>query len=503
MGRFAGKCLTAVALLGILVPGMGSSARAADDDYFRLIRRAVTDEDRTELTRLARLDSWRFRQVTNRLADLAMAQMPEMDGDRSLGGYNRFVISGVLASIYMEVTGDKTLARQLRRMRDWTHEDLLERRRINSLLATAHEEGEPPLRALERAIPVCRRLEDDRCVGMLHGSLGALLEAAHRPVMASLNFEKAAEGFRRAGELPRLRDALLSRGQLLLAHGDNAEAATDLGAAAAVSRRVGDMPTSVGSLLLLAEALVGDDRRQPALDALAEARDLAITADLPILAARAIMLRTGIRDQAGPTAGTAPDYEAAARLAEKGGNLLLVSRAYLEAARANARVGDPAQGAEDIEKALAAARLAGVDNGLPVMLLLAGDLHGRVKDWERAVRRFDEAARRFGEFEDDEGVARALEQKGTTLLEVEKFDAARQALAEALPLARQSGSMAIEGRVEGGLAALALIRGDMEEARRRYDRSADLLERAGDSFQALRMRDLRRSLETPPPGNER
>ncbi len=357
------------------------------------------------------------------------------------------------------------------------------------------------MRDLEKAIPICQRLEDDRCVGMLHGSMGDFLANANRPVMSALNFEKAAEAFRRAGELPRLRDALLSRGQVLLTHGDYAEAATDLGAAAAVSQRVGDRPARVGSLLLLAEALMSDNRRQPALDALAAARNDAIAADRPLLAARAILLRTSIRDSDGPTAGTAPDYEAAARLADKGGDLLLVSSAYLEAARAHAQVGDPASGAEDIEKALAAARLAGVDEDLPVMLLLAGDLHGRVEDWERAVRRLDEAARRFRESADAAGVARALEQKGATLLEAEKYDAAFQALNEALPLAVESGRVGIEGRVEGGLAALALIRGDTDEARRRYGRSADLLESAGDEFQSLRMRELGRALDAPPPGN--
>ncbi|MCZ6599321.1 MAG: tetratricopeptide repeat protein [Acidobacteria bacterium] len=503
MVRLAEKSLVAVVLLATLVPGMVPFAQSGADNFFRLVRRAVTDENEAELIRLVRRDPWGFRQVINRLADLALAQMPAEDEGRSLGGYNRFVVSGLLAGIYMEETGDTTLAQRLRRMRSWTHEDFLERRRINILLAGAHEEDKPPLRALEKAVPACQRLEDDRCVGMLHGALGDFLEKAHRPVMAALNFEKAAEAFRQACALPRLRDALLARGQLLLVHGDHAEAATDLGAAAAVSQRVGDRPARVGSLLLLAEALMAAGRRQPALDALAEARNVAISADLPLLAARAILLRTSIRDKAGPTAGTAPDYEAAARLAEKGRDLLLASSAYLEAARAHAQVGDPARGAEDIEKALSAARLAGMEDGLPAMLLLAGDLHGRVEDWERAVRRLDEAARRFRESSDDAGAARALEEKGTTLLESEQYGAARQALQEALPLARESGSMAIEGRVEGGLAALALIRGDMDEARRRYGRSADLLESAGDSFQALRMRDLRRSLETPPASSGR
>jgi tetratricopeptide (TPR) repeat protein len=502
MDRLAPKFLTAALLLASLVPGTASFAQGGDDDFFRLVRKAVTDEDETELIRLVRLDPWGFRQVTDRLADLALDQMPAQDEGESLGGYNHLVVTGLLASIYLEVTGDKTLAEQLRRMRAWTHEDLLERRRINTLLATAHEGVKPPLRALEKAIPTCERLQDDRCVGMLYGSLGDFLEKADRPVMAALNFEKAAEAFRRAGALPRLRDALLSRGQVLLGYGDHAESASDLGAAAAVSQQVGDTQAHVVSLLLLAEAVMADGRRQPALDALAQARNVAISADLPLLAARAILLRTGIRDKAGPTTGTAPDYEAAARLAEKGGDLPLVSSSYWEAARAHARVGNPARGAEDIEKALAAARLSGVEDGLPAMLLLAGDLHGRVEDWERAVRRLAEASQRFREAGDQEGVARALEQKGTTLLEAEQYLAAQQALEEALPVARESGSMAIEGRVEGGLAALALIRGDMEEARRRYDRSADLLESAGDSFQALRMRDLRRSLPTPPAGGE-
>jgi hypothetical protein len=53
----------------------------------------------------------------------------------------------------------------------------------------------------------------------------------------------------------------------------------------------------------------------------------------------------------------------------------------------------------------------------------------------------------------------------------------------------------VEGRVEGVLGALALTRGDLSTARQHYERSVALLERGGDTFQALRMGEILRELD--------
>ena len=483
-----------VALLLVTPASWGQESRGS---YFREIRQAVTDEDEERLFVLARADPWAFREVTNRLADLALNQTLDSNDRDAIGGYNRFVVAGLLASIYLQVTEDRTLADRLRFMRDWTPADLEERRAVDELMARADMDPSVSVRDLEKSVTTCRRLQDERCVGMLHGSAGSLLERGGHPQMAGLHYEKAAEAFRHAGELPRLRDALLARGQLLLGERHYAMAADALGAAGAIAEAVNDPAAQAGSLLLLGEALVADGRLSQALAALARSRDVALAADLPVLAARAIVVRTGLRDAEGPMAGTATDYEVAARLAEKGQDRILVSRAYLEAARAHAAVGDPEVGAADIEKALAAARLAGFQEGLEGMLLLSAEFHGRIGDVTRALRRVDEAITFFRAGDDRAGEARANEQKGSILLEAERLAEARPPLAEAVRLARDAGDLKVEGRAEGGLAVLALIAGNKDEARQRYRHSAELLEKAGDSFQAMRMRHLLEAIETP------
>ncbi len=172
-----------------------------------------------------------------------------------------------------------------------------------------------------------------------------------------------------------------------------------------------------------------------------------------------------------------------------------MSQAYTQAARAHAAAGDPSVGAEDIEKALAAARLAGFADGLEALLLLSAELHARIGDLPRALRRLDEAIRSYRQSSDVEGEARAQQQKGSILLEAEKLDEARGPLLAAVQLARTAGTPGIEGRAEGGLAALDLIAGDAQQARARYLRSASLLQEAGDDFQALRMRKLLEAME--------
>ena len=88
-----------------------------------------------------------------------------------------------------------------------------------------------------------------------------------------------------------------------------------------------------------------------------------------------------------------------------------------------------------------------------------------------------------------------MEQRGTLLLEAERFEEAVAPLTEAHRLAREAGEQLIEGQAEGGLAVLAMMAGRPQEAVTRYRRSGDLLAGAGDSFQAMRMRRLADSIE--------
>jgi tetratricopeptide (TPR) repeat protein len=479
----------------LLLAGVISPAQESGDPFFLQVRKAVSEENVQGLHLLARMDPWSFREVTNRLADLALNQTLEEEENDVLGGYNRFLVAGLLAGIYLEETGDRSLAERLHSMREWSEEDVEERRQINLLLEATDEEDHPAPRQLEKAVARCQALEDDRCVGMVHGALGHLLEMQGHADAAALNYERAGQAFRRARELPRLRDALLSRGQLLLENGHYADAAADLGSASAVAEELGDPVTRTGSLLLLAQALVRQGQREQALHALAAARDTALAANLHVLAARAILIRTGLRDGGEPIARSARDYEAAARLAEKGQDRVIVSKCYLEAARAHNAGGDPVQGAADIEKALAAARLAGIEGDIPVMLLLAADLHSNADDLPRALRRLDEAWKLYLEAGNLAGQARALEQKGTLLLEAERIQEAAGPLTEAHRLAQEVGDVLTEGRVEGGLAVLAMMAGRSQEAITRYRRSAELLAEAGDPFQAMRMRGMAESIE--------
>jgi tetratricopeptide (TPR) repeat protein len=478
----------------ILAAGLAGGATPAqapadlEDEYFRLVRRAVTDEDEEALYELARNAPWAFREVANHLADLAIRQVGEEEPSDAVGGFTRYIISGHLASIYWQVTEDPTLAERLRRMRDWSPEDMREWRGAIDLLEQVTAATPPRPRQLEKALGVCRRLGDLRCTGMIQGALGDLVLRAGQRDAAILHFEKAAEALREAGEMPRLRDALVARGQVLLGLGRYGGAAEDLGAAAAISGQVDDKVGRIGALLILAEALDGDGRRQRAFEVLSEARDAAFQDDLPGFAARAIIMRTRMRDPEGSLPSSAIDYEAAARLAEQAGDLDTVARAYLNAARIHAAAGEDARGAEVIEKAISAIRLSDSERGLEVMLMLAGELHARLEDWDRAVNRIREADRLLESKGDREGMALAREALGTTLLEAGRRREAVEPLGQAAALARESGLLLVEGRVEGALGALALAEGDPETARRHYDRSVELLERGGDRFEARRMR---------------
>ena len=80
----------------LLLAGSHSLAQESADPFFRQVRKAVSDENIQELHLLARFDPWSFREVTNRLADLALNQTLEEDEEDVLGGYNRFLVAGLL-----------------------------------------------------------------------------------------------------------------------------------------------------------------------------------------------------------------------------------------------------------------------------------------------------------------------------------------------------------------------------------------------------------------------
>jgi len=129
-----------------------------EEDYFRLVRRAVTDEDEEALFDLARGAPWAFREVTNQLADLAMRQGGDEAAEESVGGFTRYLISGHLASVYWHVTDDPTLPERLRRMRDWSPQDMREWRKAADLLEQVGSETPPRPRQLEKALAICRRV---------------------------------------------------------------------------------------------------------------------------------------------------------------------------------------------------------------------------------------------------------------------------------------------------------------------------------------------------------
>jgi tetratricopeptide (TPR) repeat protein len=466
-----------------------------EEEYFRLVRRAVTDEDEEGLFELARAAPWAFREVTNQLADLAMRQGGDEVAEESVGGFTRYLISGHLASVYWHVTNDPTLPERLRRMRDWSPQDMREWRSAADVLEQVASDEPPRPRQLEKAMGICRRLGDLRLTGMILGALGDVLQRAGHREAAVLNFEKAAEVLREAGELPRLSNALVIKGQILLGMDRYAPAAEALGAAAAISEQVGDEAGRIGALLILAEALEAGGRRDRAFEVLSEARDASFREDLPGFAARAIIMRTRMRDPDVVLPSMAIDYEAAARLAERAGDLDTVAQAYLNAARIHAATGEDARAAEVIEKAVSAKRLSDDESGLEGMLMLAGDLHARLEDWDRAVNRLRDARGLYEAMGDREGLARAQEALGTTLLEAGRYQEAAVSLGEAVELARENDLVLVEGRVEGTLGALAVTQGDLSAAREHYGRSATLLEKAGETFQALRMRKILKGLE--------
>ena len=108
-------------------------------------------------------------------------------------------MAGLLVGVYLDETGDELLWERLQNMRTWSQEDLEERRKINDMLSTVMGEEPPSPRQLEKAAASCQRLADDRCVGMVHGALGSLLERRGHVDAAALNFERAGQAFRRAG----------------------------------------------------------------------------------------------------------------------------------------------------------------------------------------------------------------------------------------------------------------------------------------------------------------
>ncbi len=485
---------------------MPGQAGGAEDEFFRRVRRAVTSEQTEALYALAVEDPWSFREVTHQLADLAMRQTGAApggsEGDGSGDeGLSRFLIAGHLAAIYMQMTEDITLAQRLKVMQAWSPSQVQARVAVDDLLAATGGTAPPSPRELEKSANTCRELGDLRCAGLVDGALGQTLERLGHADPAVLHYEKAAAAFRAGGELPRLRDALLARGQLLLDTARPGPAAESLGAAAAVSEQIGDAEGEIGSLILLAEAQVASGQTSRAFDVLSRARQIAFDAGLPVLAAQVILERARLRDADGARPTSAADYEAAGRLAEQGRALPLVAEAYLNAARIHAAAGATARGAEVIEKAVAAARLGGLSDQLGELLFLAGELHGDLDDWERAVTRYRDAAAHFARRGDDGAEARARQHLGAALLEAGRPEEARAPLMEAIRLARAGGLPQVEGLAEGGLGAAALARGDRAVAQAHYRRSAELLAAGGDAFQSLRMQRIAEELAERPQGS--
>ncbi|MFQ5719519.1 MAG: tetratricopeptide repeat protein [Acidobacteriota bacterium] len=462
---------------------------------FVQVRRAVTSGDDERLYDLARTDPWGFREVVNHLGDLVVEQ-----GGRQAAA-DAFVsafVAGHLAAIHLQATGDHSLADRLRRILDWSGRDMARRAEVDDLLSRVESPAPPLPRDLEKAAHVCERLSDQRCLGLVRAGIGRLHERAGRSAMAILWYERAVPAFRQAGEMGRLRNALLSSGQLLLSAGQAGDAARSLGAAATISAEIGDPGGQAATLVILGEALGARGSRDRALAALTEARRIAIDHQLPGVAADAILLRATLRDEKGALPASAEDYLAAARLAQQAGNLGTVVKALMRGGTILLHAGETGRAAETIDRGLSAARLGHLDADVLALLLLGAELDAQLDDFDRAIRRLQEALELVRGSGEPAREARVLELFGTTLLEAGRLDAAVGPLEEARDMAHEIDATAVEGRAEGGLGAVTLARGDLPAAREHYSRSAELLEKAGDRFQALHMRRILETIETRP-----
>ncbi|MFQ5671102.1 MAG: tetratricopeptide repeat protein [Acidobacteriota bacterium] len=468
-----------------------SDAGSADKPLFRQIREAVTSEDEATLFTLVREQPWAFREVTHQLADLAVKQGAQATAGEA---FTRLVVAGHLAAIYLQETGDRSLADRLQRIMSWTGYDMRDRTKVDDLLDRLGTDSPPSIHELEKGVKVCRELQDPRGTGLAEAALGQMFQQKQQTEMASLHYQRAADAFRRGGDLRRLRDAQLARGQLLLDAGRSKAAVDPLGGAAAVSEQVREPDVQVGCLLLLAQALGDSGERERAFRILSQARKISFAADLPQLGARAIILRATLRDGNETAPASANDYEAAARLAEQAMDLGLVTEAYFRAARIRFQIGENHQAAELGEKALAAARLAGLTHRMGALLLLSAEIYADLGEWERALRRLREAEKVYGDLGEARGRAEALVQLGTTYFQAGQAEQASASLKEALAFARAQGFRDVEGRAEGGLGAVALSGGDLALAQQHYGRSAILLEAAGDQFQSLRMERIRKNI---------
>ena len=459
------------------------------------LRHAIAISDTKTILALTHEDPWGVREVANQLADLAMHESAEApEGALDEQALRPLVLAGHLAAVYRDETGDETLADRVRRMARWSPEEKVERAGVDDALA-AVETAEPPSAAvLEAGLEICRRLGDGRGLGLVHGGLGRLLERQGRLPEAADSFAAAAETLRAAGELRWLRDAQLSRGQILLRL-QRAEAAAEvLDSAASLGAQLQDPAGRVGALFLLAEALRANGKEAGALAALTEARRTAINADLPGLAARAIMQRTMIRDGAAVGAGAAPDALAAARLAEEAGDLDLTALAWRWAARLYLEAPDLERAGEAAGKALAAARLGKSGSGEREALLLAADVDARSGLTERALRRLHECADAARAAGDRERLLDALERFG--LLQFGDGDgaASHSVLVEGRALAIELDRDASRARIEEALAELARRAGDPAGARALLESASGAYARAGDGIGATRVRNRLRSI---------
>ncbi|MFQ5768631.1 MAG: hypothetical protein ACE5ID_11710, partial [Acidobacteriota bacterium] len=399
---------------GAVLSHPGPPSPDGGEEMFRRIRRAVLKEDEETLYQLAREDPWGFREVSNQLADLAVKNDSDGNADDSAAA---LVVAGHLAAIYLQTTGDTSLARRVRAMTAWNHQQMHQRALVDDLLSRVESQNPPRVRQLEEALPICRQLGDDRCLGILEGSLGLLRQRRGDGEAAALDYQRAAQAFKKGGELRRLRDAHLARGQLLLESARLQAAAESLGAATAVSEQIGDAQGEVGALFLLSEALSRSQRRERALSALYRARQVSLEAGFDALAARAILMAARLRGGDAPLPGAAADYQAAGRLAAKAHDLDTAFEAYGAAARALAMDGRNNEGLDAVEKALSAARLGDNRAATGGLLLLASELYGRLGDWDRALRRVNTAIALLRTKNDDVALMQALALKGTTLLQ--------------------------------------------------------------------------------------
>ena len=494
MGDMSPLIAAATMLLGLAEPAVPAPRPAAPSLSDRL-RQAIAISDTKTVLALTHEDPWGVREVANQLADLAMHESAQAPGgpldDQAL---RPLVIAGHLAAVYRDETGDESLAERIRRMVAWSPKEKVERAGVDEALAAVETSEPPPVAVLETGLEICRRLGDGRGTGLVYGARGRLLERQGRLPEAAESFAAAAETLRAAGELRWLRDAQISRGQILLRL-QRAEAASEvLDSAASLGTQLGDPAGRVGALFLLAEALLAKGSETGALAALTEARRTAINAELPGLAARAIMLRTMIRDGAAVGASAAPDALAAARLAEEAGDLDLTAMAWRWAVRLFLEMPDLERAAEAAGKALAAARLGKSGAGEREALLLAADVDARSGLTDRALRRLRECAEAARQAADRERLLDALERLGLLLFGAGDAEQARAILVEGRAVAIELDRDQSRGRIEEALAELARRAGDTAGAQALLESAAGAFARAGDGIGATRARNRLKSI---------